>query len=72
VGGAGNGWETYRIGDRLPGDALIRFIEPRRIVVEQAGKLKELVLREATLPGMQPTAAAVPHEPVALETRVPR
>jgi len=69
VGGAGDGWEAYRIGDRLPGDALIRFIEPRRIVVEQAGKLQELVLREATLPGTQPSAGAAPQEPVALETR---
>lgn len=49
---AGGGSPTaYAIDDSLPGDAVIRFIEARRIVVEHAGELKSVSLPEHTLDG---------------------
>ena len=50
---------VYSIGDALPGDAVIRFIEARRVVIEQRGELKAIVLPEPSIPvsavGANPT-----------------
>lgn len=43
-GGAGGDMRSYRVGDSLPDGVIIRFIEARRVVVEQAGELKALAL----------------------------
>lgn len=58
IAGAGPNPEAHRIGETLLGDAVIRYIEPRRVVVEQQGELKALSLLEtapgqggATIPG---------------------
>ena len=49
IAGDGPNPEARRIGETLLGDAVIRFIEPRRVVVEQQGELKALSLVEAVL-----------------------
>ena len=49
IAGDGPNPEARKIGETLLGDAVIRFIEPRRVVVEQQGELKALSLSEAVL-----------------------
>ncbi len=49
IAGDGPNPEARKIGETLLGDAVIRFIEPRRVVVEQQGELKALSLSEAEL-----------------------
>lgn len=56
--GVDEGLRTYRVGDDLPGAAVIRFIEPRRIVVERAGALEELPLPRLALDTAAPQRAA--------------
>ena len=49
IAGGGPTAEAHRIGDTLSGDATIRFIEARRVVVEQNGELKALTFAEPVL-----------------------
>lgn len=67
IGGDGPRIESRRVGDDLRG-ATIKFIEARRVVVEQNGELKALLLKEPKLnvtapPGPigQPQAAGDPY-----------
>ena len=56
---SGNGLlEDYRIGDSLPGSAVIRHIEERRIVIEQDGQLSALPLYDPN--GLSRTPATAP------------
>ena len=53
-----------QIGESLPGDAVIRYIERRRVVVEQQGELKALPLTEPSLTGSGAALApAIPMMP---------
>lgn len=49
IAGDGPNAEARKIGETLLGDAVIRYIEARRVVVEQQGELKALRLPEAVL-----------------------
>ena len=49
IAGDGPNPEARKIGETLLGDAVIRFIEARRVVVEQQGELKALSLIEPVL-----------------------
>lgn len=53
VDGANAPFAEYAVGDTLPGEAIIRHIEARRIVVEHQGELRAL-----SLPAADGTAAA--------------
>lgn len=66
IDGGTTPFDTYALGDTLPGDAVIRYIEARRIVVEQNGELRALSLPETgtlgsadspELPRVLPSAA---------------
>lgn len=56
IAGDGPNPEARKIGETLLGDAVIRFIEQRRVVVEQQGELKALSLTEAVLDNGGPPA----------------
>ena len=73
LAGAGveEGLRTYRVGDDLPGTAVIRFIEPRRIVVERAGALEELPLPRLALDTDVPQRAAATAPPRAATGATP-
>lgn len=67
-GGTGT-FEDYGIGDGLPGDVVIRYIEARRIVVERNGELLAVSLPDpaagmaganAALPGSFPPEMRIP------------
>ena len=49
IAGDGPNAEARKIGETLLGDAVIRYIEARRVVVEQQGELKALSLAEPAL-----------------------
>ena len=49
IAGDGPNAEARKIGETLLGDAVIRYIEARRVVVEQQGELKALSLIEPAL-----------------------
>lgn len=49
IAGDGPNAEARKIGETLLGDAVIRYIEARRVVVEQQGELKALSLVEPAL-----------------------
>ena len=49
IAGDGPQAEARKIGETLLGDAVIRYIEARRVVVEQQGELKALSLAEPAL-----------------------
>jgi general secretion pathway protein C len=38
--------EVYQVGDRLPGNALLRTVLPNRIIIERGGKLENLYFPE--------------------------
>ncbi len=46
IDGGSGPFKDYRIGDSLPGDAIIRYIETHRIVVEKGGELLAVSLPE--------------------------
>lgn len=62
LGEAGTEPRSYRRGDTLPGGAIIRRVEARRVVVEQEGELRELALPVA---GLGVTQVPVQRLPVA-------
>ncbi len=49
IAGDGPSAEARKIGETLLGDAVIRYIEARRVVVEQQGQLKALTLLEPSI-----------------------
>lgn len=61
IAGDGPNAEARRIGETLLGDAVIRYIEARRVVVEQQGELKALRLPEALI-----NTGAAPFTPGAM------
>ena len=70
IAGVGPDPQLFRIGDHLPGDAVIRFIEARRVVVEEHGELKALNLTDLNLTTGTPTVVrdgvgAVPKRPLS-------
>jgi general secretion pathway protein C len=46
VEGPEGGTEVYQVGDRLPGNALLRTVLPNRIIIERGGKLENLYFPE--------------------------
>lgn len=66
---AGGQPTAYAIDARLPGDAVIRFIEARRIVVEHDGELKAVSLAESELGD---TAAAPAAQDAAADLALPQ
>ena len=63
LGEAGAEPRSYRRGDPLPGGAIIRRVEARRVVVEQDGELRELALPVAGLGGTQVPVQRLPVAP---------
>jgi len=63
-GGTGGDMRSFRVGDTLPDGVTIRFIESHRVVVEQAGELKALLLPTAHggVPLVREAPAAVEFE----------
>jgi len=46
IEGPGGDTEVYTVGDRLPGNALLRTILPNRVIIEREGKLENLYFPE--------------------------
>lgn len=67
---ARSGDRSYAIGDRLPGDAELRRIEPRRIVVRRDGRFEEIPLPRLG----EPQSGTAPREapPASPGTRLRR
>lgn len=64
IAGEGPNAAARQIGESLLGDAVIRFIERRRVVIEQQGELKALTLTEPSLAGSGAAQApAIPMMP---------
>lgn len=63
LGEAGAEPRSYRSGDTLPGGAIIRRVEARRVVVEQDGELRELALPVAGLGVAQVPVHRLPAAP---------
>lgn len=60
--------EAYTLGDALPGDATLRAIHPRRIVIERRGQLETLTFPEENEDGASLQTASR-SEPASSSTR---
>ena len=64
--------EVYQVGDRLPGNALLRTVLPNRIIIERGGKLENLYFPETeATEGLSRTRESQP-EPETVAPPEPR
>jgi general secretion pathway protein C len=64
IAAAGGPQLEYTVGDTLPGNAALRAIEPRRVIIERDGRLEALVLPEPGA-GLEDAARAAGAQPNA-------